>query len=261
MSLPLVKLEHNGHTLTFDPNPRKHIYTLDGLIVPGVTTVNKKGYPTSEKLLNWFMKNGRNSKQIASEAADVGKTLHKYAELRIEAGKPITDFEIPEGFDEEQEEAIQNTIELFEKWISSNTTRTIGSEMMVASPTYQFAGTLDRLASNVHDEAGIEDYKTSSGFFVDQFVQMAGYKIALYEWKGIEAKWFRINLFGKKDANFHTLVVNREGWFLDDKLFETDSYAMQKLESQFLRNRKTFAFVAEHDDKFDVIYNQLKVDK
>ena len=256
MALPLIRLEHNNHILTFDPNPRKHIYTLDGNIVPGVTTVNKKGYPTSEKLLNWFMKNGRASKQIAAEAADVGKILHKYAELKI-AGQ-LDKFNWTEVEEHEFKKEIKNCIDVFEKWFTANTTKTIASELMVASPTYQFAGTLDRLSSNDHDEAGIEDYKTSSGFFVDQFVQMAGYKIALYEWKGIEAKWFRINLFGKKDADFHTLLVNRDGWYLDGTLFDTDAYAMQKLESQFLRNRKTYAFVDEHDPKFDGIYQMLK---
>jgi len=256
MPLPIVILEHNGHTLTFDPNPRKHIYTLDGVIVPGVTTVNKKGYPTNEKLLNWFMRNGMASKQIAAEAADVGKILHKYAELKILGA--IQDFNWDEVEKHEFKREIKNCIKIFENWFHANTTKTLESELMVASPTYQFAGTLDRLSSNEQDEAGIEDYKTSSGFFVDQFVQMAGYKIALYEWKGIEAKWFRINLFGKKDANFHTLLVNREGWFLDEEVFHLDSYAMQKLESQFLRNRKTFAFVKEHDEMFDTIYNKLK---
>lgn len=258
MALPLITLEHNGHTLTFDPNPRKHIYTLDGNIVPGVTTVNKKGYPTSEKLLNWFMKNGRASKQIAAEAADVGKILHKYAELKI-AGR-LEEFNWTEVEEHEFRKEIKNCIKVFEDWFKLNTTKTIASELMVASTTYQFAGTLDRLSSNDHDEAGIEDYKTSSGFFVDQFVQMAGYKIALYEWKGIEAKWFRINLFGKKDANFHTLLVNRDGWFLDGELIHADPFAMQKLESQFLRNRKTFAFVAEYDALFDSIYNKLKTE-
>lgn len=256
MPLPLIVLEHNGHTLTFDPNPRKHIYTLDGNIVPGVTTVNKKGYPTSEKLLNWFMKNGRASKQIASEAADVGKLVHKYAELKI-AGT-IEQFDWKPVDESEFKREIKNSIALFEAWFKTNNTKTIASELMVASPTYQFAGTLDRLSSNAHDEAGIEDYKTSSGFFIDQFVQMAGYKIALYEWKGIEAKWFRINLFSKKDADFHTLLVNREGWFLDGELYKQDPYAMQKLESQFLRNRKTYAFVAEYDSLFDEIYHKLK---
>lgn len=254
--LPLIELESNGHKLTFNPNPRKHIYTLDDIIVPGVTSVNKGGYPTSPKLIAWFMRNGNNSKSIASEAADIGKLLHTYAELKVTGNENKFDWTKVEGT--EHEKAIKNCIDLFEEWFKTNITRTIGSEMMVASPTYQFAGTLDRLSSNEHDEAGIEDYKTSSGFFVDQFVQMAGYKIALYEWKGIEAKWFRINLFGKTKASFHTLLVNREGWFLDGKLKVIDAYAMQKLESQFLRNRKTYSFVSEYDTLFDGIYESLK---
>lgn len=258
MPLSIITLESKGHVLTFDPNPRKHIYTLDKIIVPGVTTVNKGGYPTSPKLLAWFMRNGNKSKEIAAEAADIGKVLHKYAELKILGKIDTFNWTELEDFNEKDREAIQNTIDLFEKWFKTNITKTIGSEMMVASPTYQFAGTLDRLSSNEHDEAGIEDYKTSSGFFVDQFIQMAGYKIALYEWKGLEAKWFRINLFGKTKAMFHTLLVNRDGWYLDGQLHVQDVYAMQKLESQFLRNRKTFSFVKEYDELFDGIYGKLK---
>lgn len=256
--LPLIELESKGHKLTFDPNPKKHIYTLDGKIVPGVTSVNKGGYPTSPKLIAWFMRNGTKSKSLASDAADIGKVLHKYAELRINGNKEIESLKIPQSFDDEQALAVHNTVKLFEQWFSTNKTKTIGSELMVASLTYQFAGTLDRLSSNEKEEAGIEDYKTSSGFFVDQFVQMAGYKIALYEWKEIEAKWFRINLFGKTKASFHTLTVNRDGWYLDGKLFREDSYAMQKLESQFLRNRKTYSFVDEYETLFDGIYDTLK---
>lgn len=254
--MSIITSESKGHILTFTNNKvKKHLYELDGVIVPGVTSINKKGFPTPERLLNWYKMQGKKSDKIATTAADLGKLLHKYAELRVK-GTVWIDWE--KEVEAESKEKLANCISIFEDWYKQNNTRTLDSELLVGSSTYKFAGTLDRLSLNTKDEIGIEDYKTSSGFFIEHFIQMAGYKLALYEWKGLDAKWFRINLFGKTKAEFHTLMVNKEGWFLDGVLYEKDEYAIQKLESQFLRNRKTYEFVDTYDGLLDSIYHVIK---
>lgn len=253
----LTSKSHNGtHNLKFEV--KRHIYWLDEKIVPGVTTVNKKGFPTNEKLLNWFKRNGQNSTRIANEAADVGKIVHKYAEHTANGESGKFDWSIVESHKHKIQ--IKNCIRLFTSWWEKNTTRTMGTELLIASPTYNFGGMIDRLALNTQDELGIEDYKTSSGFFIDQFVQQAGYKIAAYEWLNMDIKWLRINLFGKQDGDFHTLLVNQEGWYLDEKIYLADKFAMLKLQNQFVSNRKTYGFVDEYEPMFDDIYKTLKAE-
>lgn len=257
MTTILTSKSHDGlHTLQFEV--KRHIYWLDEKIVGGVTTINKKGFPTNEKLLNWFKRNGQNSTRIANEAADVGKIVHKYAELTVNGEPGKFDWSVVESHKHKVQ--IKNCIRHFSEWFAKNTTRTMGTELLVASPAYKFGGTIDRLALNEKDELGIEDYKTSSGFFIDQFIQMSGYKIAASEWLNMDVKWLRINLFGKQDADFHTLLVNQQGWYLDGKIHLADQYAMLKLQNQFVSNLKTFNFVGEYEPMFDKIYKLLKAE-
>lgn len=251
----IISKSHDGlHTLEFDN--KKHLYVLDGNPVGGVTTINKKGFPTSEKLINWYKRNGMRSNKLANDAADIGKMVHKYAELTVEGKSGEFNWEDVEKHKGKIQ--IKNCIKHFTSWHQKNTTRTMGSEMLVASPQYKFGGMLDRLALDLDDNLGIEDYKTSSGFFIDQFIQMSGYKIAVYEWKNLDVKWLRINLFTKQDGDFHTLLVNQEGWYLDGNLWVVDKFAMIKLQNQFISNLKTFNFVNEYEPIFDKIYDKLQ---
>lgn len=250
----------SGDYLTF--NEDRHSYTLNGEIVPSVTTVNKSAYPEPFQLSAWKVKQGSlatidllkqiplpvvklpddfldevvktapsYSKKLAQEAADIGSILHEYAEHYEQTAFDIP-LELTQTINAHPDKTkIENCIHKFQAWKAENKDEIIGHENIIGSAKYKYAGKYDRLAKR-GKHIVLSDFKTSSGIYVEQFVQLAAYKIMLKEWSNIDVDVIEILRFGKERGEFEVHSIK--------KVTE-----IVTLEQQFLRNRETYNFVKE----------------
>lgn len=234
MKADIVDTRH-GHTLEY--NDKRHIYRLDGKIIPSVTTINKKGYPESEALIRWRIKQGIKEFETghkAKAAASIGTLTHEYAyyvDRKLDAPADLID-RIAKHKDSDK---VMNCISHFKAWKSENDDDILASEAIVCAPLDElwYAGSFDRLAHR-GSRVVLSDFKTSSGIYVDQFVQLAGYVCAIKYWLGIEVQDIEIVRFGKTDDTFETKLVS------DQK--EIDIFI-----DQFNRNLRTYDFRTKYE--------------
>lgn len=214
----------------------KHKYWLNGEAVPGVTTINKQGYPKSEALIRWQVKQGikeYETKEKAQAAADIGTFVHDYAYNVENNNIDEIDRILRQVKVHQDREKIMTAICHFDSWKEDNKDTLMHSEAVVASFKHKYAGKFDRLAER-NGKIVLSDFKTSSGIYIDQFLQLAGYAILIKEWLDIKVDAFEVLRFGKKDASFETKLI--------------DKHAMKKvLSDQFIRNVETYYFRAKYD--------------
>lgn len=240
-------------------------YKLNGTGVPGVTTLIKSGYPTSEGLVTWKMtkaaeyvwdnrhrddeedqiaknaliKRAKTAwKDEADEAAGIGVAIHNYAELsslgkREEAVRGLSAYEKSGQWNE-----IVNACYKVDDFMKQNKDEIIATEQIVGSTKYQYAGRFDRLVRR-GKLVIMSDYKTSKSFYIDQFIQDAAYAIAVEEWLGLKVDGFEVVRFGKEGGDFESRLIT--------ELSEVDS-----LKQQALRCLDTFRFaqVWGKDERF-----------
>lgn len=267
--MALIQAEHALSYLTFDEE--KHCYTLDGRAVPGVTTFIHGSYPTSEALVSWkmgkaaefvmdqltefslglnvprqtgvypfndakksgYLKVAKQAwKTTSSEAASVGTLVHEFAYLWEIGRKDEAEklFQANVGNKE-----FENGVCGFQEWEAKNKDTIISTEQIVASVKHQFAGKFDRLARR-GNRVVLSDFKTSGGFYVDMFIQLAAYRLAIAEWMDIKVDAFEILRFDKKTGQPKTLMIKKAS-------------EMKEFEAQAIRCRKTFAFREWEKDK------------
>ena len=223
------------NTLIFDSV--KHLYTLNKKPIIGVTTANKQGYPISENLLKWQIKQGikeYETKEMLTKAANIGKSLHAYAEAKT-LGKWEDINKIVESIDgHEDEKKIRNTMFQFDDWYHKNQPdRVILTETILASPKYKFGGQLDLLVQRGNSVI-LKDYKTTSGIYTNQFIQLALYSIGLKEWYGITVNELEIVQFPKDGSCFnHRSIIDKK--------------EIKKFQDQGIRNVKTAYFRREYE--------------
>lgn len=220
----LIKSEHNGHILLHDEE--QHLYTIDGKPLTGTTSLLSKGYPKSKHLIDWQVREGAKwvieevcttdedtldkdkliklspnaYKVTLDEAADIGTIVHDYC-YHKEAGKL---YELEQHSQHKDWLTIVKCADQFDVWREGLVNdKTLHLEELVCSPEHMFAGRFDRL-SNRDGVITLTDYKTSSGFFITQFIQLAAYTIAIKEWLGIVVENLEIVRFDKKTGNIST---------------------------------------------------------
>ncbi len=263
--MDVITSERNGHVLTF--NEKSHRYTLDEKPITGVTTKNKQGYPESFFLTNWKIGQGAifvasklltfykwgfrkqpkeffkpTVKQIewvvkkakrafmrkSQEAANIGSIVHDYAnafERQVQFDMKVIETHV-------DRKKIEKCLKKFVAWKAKNKDEMVALETIVASPTYWFAGKFDRLTRR-NGLVILSDFKTSSFIYIDQFVQLAGYAIAIKEWLGIDVNGIEIVRFGKDGSFENKLVTN---------VAEITEYM-----NQFLRNCYTAQFRKQYE--------------
>lgn len=231
------------HELVF--NEASHRYKLDGKAVTGVTTFQKNGYPTSMGLISWYkaqtglavlnaltvpgkdglvpregffplskerceeiIKEAKNAdRAVSQEAADIGTICHAYAELysvgKINEANAI----LQEVKDVPTFHLIKSCVDKYIEWEKTNKGILVHAEAIVASPKYLFSGKFDRL-DRVGKKLILRDYKTSKDIFLDQYIQLAAYAIAIKEWLGLNVEGLEVLRFGKDDGAFETLLID-----------------------------------------------------
>lgn len=173
----------------------KHLYTVDGLQVDGVTTalgiINKPAlmYWAVNQALEHISRNlkpgvGLDEVQIKSlladakiihkkksgEAADIGTMIHKWLEEWISNKKPATPIN-PE---------MKNATGKFLEWVEEHKVKFLENERMVYSRKWGYAGTLDFMAE-IDGVVKLGDFKTSTGIWDEYWLQVAAYEQAYRE--------------------------------------------------------------------------------
>lgn len=262
------------HEIQF--NERSHRYKIDGKAAVGTTTFCKSGYPTSMGLVNWMkvesmramfsilsvpsgneyrpnpkswpqteetlrslIKICRDDHEKSSrEAADIGTVCHAYAELhslgKAEEAEKLLDQvrSVPKW------PVIESCVSKYKDWAAQNHGKLVCAEGLIASPTYLFCGKFDRL-DRVNGKLILRDYKTSKDIYVEQYVQLGAYSIAIKEWMGLDVEGLEVLRFGKEDGEFHTLLID-------------DASEIKMFQEQALRCLETHRFrKMESDPRFD----------
>lgn len=245
------------HVLEFSET--SHRYKLDGKACPGVTTVNKSSYPTSEGLINWKMdqavmfaitapdeldgldliKEARQAwKAPSQEAADIGTVTHAYAELHSLGQHDQAEWLLQKVSTASKFAIIESCVNKYLDWSIQNQGELIKAEGLIASPTHLYCGKFDRL-DKVNGKIRIRDYKTSKDIYLDQFIQLGAYAIAIKEWLGLDVEELEVLRFGKDDGSFQPLLIN-------------DPAEVEIFKEQAIRCRKTFEFTKlNNDPRFD----------
>lgn len=268
--MPLIESIHDGHVLTFDED--KHRYTLDGQRVPGPTTFGKGGYPTSEMLIGWMVGQGskytaeqlykliqenkelpndtrlkeiiKESKTayraVAQAAADIGTVVHDYAYL-TELGRTREALQLLSAHENTPAwEKINNGVKKFEAWKGEHLSdEIIASEAIVGSVEESYGGKFDRLAYRPGVGLVLSDFKTSSGIYVDMFIQLGAYVKAIDEWMEKKVDAMEILRFGKEDGEFQTLMIHSKE--------EMEAFVRQAI---FCRRTYKFRLKWESDKRF-----------
>lgn len=260
------------HTIQF--NEASHRYKLDGKACVGTTTMIKAAMPTSMGLVSWMkgqalqhlwekltvlsdsgvvyhnsftqlnesdrielFKAAKNAdKKPTQEAADAGTIIHDYCYL-IEAGKKDEAeklFQQVLALPSTHGEKIVAGIDKFKAWKETNKDELISAEELIASPSLLYCGKFDRLARR-NDRLVLSDFKTSNGIYVDHFVQLGAYALALKEWKGLEVQALEVLRFGKNGGEFETLLI-------------ADPKELKLFEEQAIRCRQTYDFLKMNSD-------------
>jgi hypothetical protein len=190
---------NNYAGLTFDAE--EHVYRMDGVPVPGVTTILK--VIAKESLNNWYIKVTRDywleqlkagrtdyhvihreswsaNKKLSKAAADIGTNVHEYAECYLK-NQPLPKLKTPQA---------EMGAEAFHKWLDAHDVKLLASEQMVFSKNYYYAGTCD-LVAEIDGKAVVGDFKTSSGIYPEMRFQTAAYQQALEEQLGhkFDGRW------------------------------------------------------------------------
>lgn len=266
----IVQSQKNGHYLSFDEE--KHKYILDGERVPGVTTFIHSGYPTSQALISWMKSKTGNAvfdailssqgggyypsvtfplskkereeiikeakkadKKASEDAANIGTLTHDFA-FYTEIGNVLKIAEVEAQIESHiDKDKILGCVNQFKEWRSTNQDEMVASEAIVASTQLHAAGKFDRL-SRRNGKLILSDFKTSSAMYLEQMIQMAAYAVMIEEWMDLKVEGLEVLRFGKDDAEFQTLLV--------DKPEE-----IQIFKNQAIRCRETYEFTKMGEDK------------
>jgi hypothetical protein len=253
----LIKSEKNGHTLEHDEE--QHTYFLDNKPLVGVTTIISQGYPKSQRIVDWQVKKGAEwaIQQVGKmelleilkaaptaykieldEAAGIGTIVHdlaynytKFAKCGVEQHKLHPKYDI-----------IVRCFEQFMEWTNTASDEIVALEELVCSPSLTFAGRFDRLSKR-NGVITLSDYKTSSGFYISQFIQLAAYAIAIEEWMGIEVEDIEIVRFDKKSGTLSTRNLLQVAQTVGLK----PKTVMRRLKSEFASILETVRFKEQFD--------------
>ena len=212
-------------------NPGVHRYWANGKPVPSVTTalgmIDKPGLMAwgpkmcAEYLIqNWdsfsYSKGDRikaihvyafaqamrrHHKDIAQDAANVGTEVHGFAESY---GR--WKFDLEEKPSLPTEKRAFNGAQAFLNWVKENSVTFLECEKKIYSKNFEYAGTVD-FVGRVDGKLTLADYKTSTAWYDEMGAQVAAYRYAYQEEKGVEPMDLLGLRFDKETGEFETHPV------------------------------------------------------
>lgn len=160
------------------PHP-KNGYYIDGVRVPGVTTIIGR-FKESGGLLYWAFEQGRAVErgEITSlydkrdEAAEAGTLAHTLVEAHIHG---LPEPNISQYTVEIATQARQG-FENFLRWQEDNRIKIIAQEAELTSSQYLFGGCPDAIGEDSRGQLCLLDWKTSNSIYADHLLQISSYK-------------------------------------------------------------------------------------
>jgi hypothetical protein len=147
-----------------------------GKRVPSVTTI--VGLLNKPYLMTWANKLGLGGMELSSymdDLARVGTLAHAMIQAYFTKEEVCTD-----EYTKHDISRAENSIRSFKNWVKANEIKPIFNERSLHGE--EFGGTVDMLAE-VNGELTLVDFKTGSGIYNESFIQLAGYKLLLKEYK------------------------------------------------------------------------------
>lgn len=241
------------HTLTYKDTGKSHLYHLDGVRIPGATTVGNC-YPKAESLIRWLVSQGLNeyqNKTKLKEAAVIGKVFHKYAECYLK--KEAFDWSWVHDAEDSQmiEACIRQGAAFFEQHPED---KLYEAELLVASPTLKVATSIDAVILRDTDVI-IRDYKTNKRVYISALHQTALGRRMLREWKDVNANKLEIVKVSKdpEAIPFEWCVVDNTGLTLNGTFIAYDGL-LDALEEQTIRNVGTYYHMKDIEKLLDNYY-------
>lgn len=137
-------------------------YTINGVKVPGVTTVLGAALAKPE-LMWWYLKmgkEGKNPKEILKEASEIGDAVHKTLDCVIR------------GQNVKVSGVMENIVHNFSRTIENWTW--VGGEFRVYNEKHMYAGTIDQCFV-IDGKPTLVDIKTSNNVYPEMTLQLAAY--------------------------------------------------------------------------------------
>jgi len=191
-------------------------------------------YPITEEAKKEIIKVAKAAdRAVSQEAADIGTLIHEYAFLLETKGDVVKLTEDISKLPTDIQEKINNGIKKFQDWRAKNQDEFVAAESLVASPLFEFCGKIDKLGKR-NGKLILSDYKSSKSIYLDQFIQLGAYAIAIKEWLGLTVEGLEVLRFGKDDGEFETLLIDKPD---EIKMFKRqaiscrDTFEFRKLEN------------------------------
>jgi hypothetical protein len=187
--------------------PANMYKTNDNKRVPSVTTILGNLGWSSGALMYWAWQQGiegKNFRETASKAADVGTLAH----YGVEADVKGQEFDVDkiEDLTDEDREMVRRCLNAYYKWKKMTSMEMLHSEVLLVSEEHRFGGQLDicALAMDGDDSRrAIIDYKTSNAVYESHIIQIAAYGILWNEHHPDEPiEEYHLLRTGKDNASF-----------------------------------------------------------
>jgi len=191
-----------GGDIQLHYNPKSHAYTVDGRIVPGVTSIIQiigkpalmywavncavqhvasvwkagEGF-TADEIKAHLMTAKAAHQRIAREAAGLGTKVHEWIRAYVVESihiKGVPRLLLPE------DATARKGCEAFLRWQGEHRVEFTETERKIYSKEHHYAGTLDAVAT-INGKPAIIDFKTSSGIYDEMRYQLAAYQQAWNE--------------------------------------------------------------------------------
>lgn len=158
-------------------------YYLDGIQVPGVTTVLK--VLSKPALVGWANRLGLEGIAVDSyvdSLASIGKAAHGLLEARLE-GEPFD----TSDFTPNEIAAAERSVAKYDEWATGKEIVVHAAEVQMVSEQYRFGGTADAILE-IDGVLTVCDFKTGKGLYPEHVFQGAAYAaLALENGWDIEA--------------------------------------------------------------------------
>lgn len=179
----------------------------DNKRVPSVTTILGNLGWSSGALMYWAWQQGiegKNFRETAKDAADVGTQAHFGVEADVKGQKYDVDKVV--DLTDEDREMVRRCLSAYYKWKSMTSMQMLHSEVKLVSEEHRFGGQLDICALSMDGDdsrRAIIDYKTSNAVYESHIIQIAAYGLLWNEHNPDEPiEEYHLLRTGKENASF-----------------------------------------------------------
>jgi len=200
-------------------------YRIDGIRVPGVTTIT--GVLNKPALVSWANRmglEGIDTRKYVDNRASMGTLAHEMVEAFL-TGATVDLSE----YSQATIDAAENAMLSFHSWAKDHTWKVIGVEMKMLSRRWRVGGTCD-IYWELDGVPTLTDLKTGNGIYPDHKCQAMAYGQIMRENNMEVSQVSILNIPREEDEVFGYEVIQREEETLYTQVFEAclDIYKIKK---------------------------------